>query len=282
MPSEIGRLLDLETLDLRTTKWSGPLPSEIGLCTKVTMLDLWDTDLTGTVPSEIGNVKSLESLTLGSALLAGPLPTEIGRLSRLTTLSLFVLSTTDLIAIPSEVALLSNMRFFYLEGVATPTNTWLADAMVSMTGLTSLSVANNANLFGQESGILPTQIGRLTALESINFFNAGLTGTLPTELARLTKLTYLAFWSNILSGTIPTVLGLLTDLIVLDLSDNLMLTGFVPSEVGSLTKLSVVDFAITSLSQQIPPEVCALGLEVTMSKDDKGQYANAQEIDACK
>ena len=63
MPSEIGRLVDLETLDLRASKWTGPIPSEIGLCTKLTMLDLWDTDLTGTVPTEISNAKSLGTQT---------------------------------------------------------------------------------------------------------------------------------------------------------------------------------------------------------------------------
>ena len=63
IPIEIGRLVDLETLDLRASKWTGPLPSEIGLCTKLTMLDLWDTDLTGTVPTEISNAKSLGTQT---------------------------------------------------------------------------------------------------------------------------------------------------------------------------------------------------------------------------
>ena len=59
MPSEIGRLVDLETLELQVTTLAGQLPSEIGLCTKLTMLDVWRSDLTGTVPTEIGNIKSL-------------------------------------------------------------------------------------------------------------------------------------------------------------------------------------------------------------------------------
>ena len=59
MPSEIGRLVDLEALDLWATSLAGELPSDIGLCTKLTMLDLEGSDLTGTVPTEIGNIKSL-------------------------------------------------------------------------------------------------------------------------------------------------------------------------------------------------------------------------------
>ena len=59
LPSEIGRFVDLETLELERTALAGQLPSEIGLCTKLTMLDVWGSDLTGTVPTEIGNIKSL-------------------------------------------------------------------------------------------------------------------------------------------------------------------------------------------------------------------------------
>ncbi len=74
MPSEIGRLVDLETLDLEVTTLAGQLPSEIGLCTKLKMLDVWGSDMTGTVPTEIGNIKSLGTRTcfLENALTSVP------------------------------------------------------------------------------------------------------------------------------------------------------------------------------------------------------------------
>ena len=190
-----------------------------------------------------------------------------------------------MIAIPSEINLLSNTRALHLEGLATPSNSWMTDALLAMTGLTTLSLHNDANVFGHDSSILPTQIGRHTALESISLVNAGLTGTLPTELALLTTLTSLELWWNHLSGTIPTELGLLTDLVVLDLSENTLLTGFVPSEIGALTNLSVANFAFTRLSQQIPPQVCALGLEVSMTQNinnpDIQMGFDGGYIDAC-
>lgn len=222
-----------------------------------------------------------ESLTLGSVFLAGPLPTQIGQLSRLHTLWVSVLAATEAIVIPSEVTLLSNIRTLHLEGIATPSDTWFTDAFVAMTGLAMLSVGNDANPFGHDSSTLPTEIGRLAALESLTFVNDGWTGTFPTELARLTILTSLELSSNPFTGTIPTELGLLTDLVVLDLSDNSLLTGFVPSEIGALTNLSIANFVMTKLSQQIPPEVCAFGIEVRMSKDPNNCY-NPAFIDACK
>jgi hypothetical protein len=74
MPSEIGRLVDLETLDLQVATLAGQLPSEIGLCTKLKMLDVWGSDMTGTVPTEIGNIKSLGTRTcfLENALTSVP------------------------------------------------------------------------------------------------------------------------------------------------------------------------------------------------------------------
>ncbi|KAI2503353.1 hypothetical protein MHU86_11073 [Fragilaria crotonensis] len=277
MPSEIGRLVDLETLNLRGTKMAGQLPSEIGVCTKLTMLDLLGSELTGTVPTEIGNLNFVESLSVGSVFLAGPLPTEIGHLSRLTSLHMSFFPTTESVAIPSEVALLSNMMHLVFFGIVIPSNTWLTDALVVMTGLTSLVLTNEANINVQHSSTIPTQIGLLTALDDIKLINTGLNGTLPTELARLTKLTFLELWSNDLSGTIPSELGLLTDLAVFNLFYNHMLTGFVPSEVGLLTNLSIVDLRSTGLSIQIPPEVCAHGLEVIMSG-----FGDAWTFDACK
>jgi hypothetical protein len=174
------------------------------------------------------------------------------------------------------------MRSLYLEGIGTPSNTWLTDTVVAMTGLTSLSLGHDTNMYGHDPSAIPTQIALLTALEVLEMANTGLAGTLPTGFGRLTKLTYLDLWANDLSGTIPTEIGLLTDLGVLILFDNLMLTGLVPSEVGSLTKLSVANLALTTVSPQIPPEVCALGLEIKMSEDPYREYANGQYIDACE
>ncbi len=168
-----------------------------------------------------------------------------------------MLSLTEAIAIPSEVTLLSNMRHLDLSGVATPNDAWLVDAMEAMTGLRTLSLGSSE--VPSASSTIPTQIGLLTAMESI-------------------------FLKISLSGTIPTELGLLTDLVALDLSDNQELTGYVPSEVGALTNLSVVNFRRTMLSQQIPPEVCALGLEIRMSEKPLAYVYNVGDavMDACK
>ena len=208
-------------------------------------------------------------------MLAGPLPTEIGHLSRLTELSIDFLLATEVIMIPSEVSLLSNIRHLSLFGIVIPSDTWLTDSLVAMTGLTWLYIASQTVSTKQNSSTLPTQIGLLTSLERISLVNTRLTGTLPTEFGLLTKLANLELSLNDLSGTIPTEIGLLTDLVVLDLSYSPMLTGFVPSEVGALTNLSKLDFHFTSMSAQIPPEVCALGLEVTMS-----ELGNV--VDSCK
>ena len=52
-------------------------------------------------------------------------------------------------------------------------------------------------------GVIPTQLGNLTALEMLDLGGSELTGVVPTQLARLTALTSLDLSDNALSGSLP-------------------------------------------------------------------------------
>ena len=106
-------------------------------------------------------------------------------------------------------------------------------------------------------GVIPTQLGNLTALEVLDLGGSELTGAVPTQLGALTKLTRLDLGDNKLTGVIPTQLGALTALTSLDLSDN-ALTGAVPTELGSLTALTSLDLSDNSLSGNLPEALDAL------------------------
>ena len=72
--------------------------------------------------------------------------------------------------------------------------------------LTFLSIFNH-NL----DGTLPTELGRLTALETIKLGDGNnLSGTLPTELGLLTQLSFFGVKNNLHTGPLPTELGMLT------------------------------------------------------------------------
>ncbi len=100
-------------------------------------------------------------------------------------------------------------------------------------------------------GVIPTQLGNLTALTTLDLGGSELTGGIPTQLGALTKLMQLDLSDNTLTGAIPTQLGSLTALMALDLSDNL-LSGGLPTWTASLTRLTALDVRNNSLGGNLP------------------------------
>ena len=116
--------------------------------------------------------------------------------------------------------------------------------------LKTLNLSNNNQL----TGSIPTEIGNLTALEILNFRSSQINGNLPIEIGNLTDLTSLMLHGNQLTGNIPTQLGNLTNLTHLNLSSNLF-TGNIPSELGSLTNISYFDIEDNQLTGNIPSSI---------------------------
>ena len=116
--------------------------------------------------------------------------------------------------------------------------------------VTALQVGNT----GSESGIsgtIPTQLGSLTSLATLDLNGHDLTGSIPTQLGSLTDLTSIDLSSNRLSGSIPTQLGSLTALTSLDLADN-QLTSSVPAQLGTITGLATLGICNNFLSGSLP------------------------------
>ena len=65
LPSELGRLTNLEYLYLFTNQLSGSLPSSLGNLTNLKELDLRYNQLSGSLPSSLGNLTNLQRLWLG-------------------------------------------------------------------------------------------------------------------------------------------------------------------------------------------------------------------------
>ena len=172
---------------------------------------------------------------------------------------------------PSEIVRLSNMKHLHLERLSTPNTSWLVDAMLAMTALTSLYFQDESSAIGFVPTRVPTEIGSLTALECIDWKDTLMTGTFPMALLRLTTLTHLGLTANDFVGTIPTELGLLKNLNYLAMAVN-KLTGFVPSEIGELSHLGIAEFQFNPLSPPVPPEACALGIKFLTGWDETIGY----------
>ncbi|KAJ3254424.1 hypothetical protein HDU77_004098 [Chytriomyces hyalinus] len=106
----------------------------------------------------------------------------------------------------------------------------------------------------QISGIIPTELGRLSNLASINVYNNTLTGIIPIQLGQLTSLTRLDLYANKLTGNIPTELGRLVNLQYLSLGIN-QLTGVIPTELGRLVSLTQISLARNQLVGSVPTEL---------------------------
>ena len=80
LPTSIGRWVECDTLVLRSAGISGALPTEIGNMAKLETLDLalnkdeeGGSGITGTIPTEIGMLTKLENLVLFENSMQGEL-----------------------------------------------------------------------------------------------------------------------------------------------------------------------------------------------------------------
>ena len=101
------------------------------------------------------------------------------------------------------------------------------------------------------TGTIPSELGSLTNLRSLNLGANGLTGSIPAELGSLANLETLELSNNELTGSIPEELGLLANLESLALSNN-GLTGSIPAELGSLANLRTLELGTNFLTGSIP------------------------------
>ena len=77
-------------LSLRENQLSGRIPSELGKLTNLERLDLYENRLSGEIPPELGNLVSLTALYLRVNQLSGEIPPELGNLADLESLDLRV------------------------------------------------------------------------------------------------------------------------------------------------------------------------------------------------
>jgi len=85
-----------------------------------------------------------------------------------------------------------------------------------------------------------------------------LEGTIPSEIGELTGLVSLDFRNNNIEGTIPTEFGSLASLETLLFDSNDLLSGSIPNDFGNLINLQKLQLQYTGLSGSMPNEICAL------------------------
>ena len=84
----MGRLVNLEILQLTENNLTGPIPDGFGKFRNLRWLYLYDNNLTGSIPPELGTLPKLECLFLNGNSLTGTIPAELGNLPNLQMLHL--------------------------------------------------------------------------------------------------------------------------------------------------------------------------------------------------
>uniref|UniRef100_A0ACD5YWN4 Uncharacterized protein n=1 Tax=Avena sativa TaxID=4498 RepID=A0ACD5YWN4_AVESA len=103
------------------------------------------------------------------------------------------------------------------------------------------------------SGLIPTSIGQLNYLISLDLSRNQLGGEIPTSVKNLPHLEVLSLGHNLLNGSIPNDISQLHSLKVLDLSSNL-LAGEIPRALADLANLTDLFLDNNKLTGKIPAE----------------------------
>lgn len=247
IPPELGRLSNLEELSVDSNRLSGEIPPELGELSNLKVLKLDHNQLSGRIPPELGVLNQLEELKISGNGLTGCVPEQWRNIAAndFEELGLSFCGTGEC----SAGAAIENPEAN--PGLVADCGTLLAirDKLKGDEGFLNWSANRSvAEWIGVTVGGSP---GRVTDL---NIRELKLSGEIPSELSRLSNLETLALAGNRLSGGIPTELGEMERLKTLSLARN-RLTGEIPSELGNLSSLETLALDRNQFTGAIPAEL---------------------------
>jgi Leucine-rich repeat (LRR) protein len=218
---------NLGYLNLNGNELEGKIPSSIINCTMLEALDLGNNKIEDTFPYFLETLPELYVLVLKSNKLQGFVnsSTTNNSFSKLRILDISNNSLSGPLPIGYfnnlEAKMTYNPNIYYMMAV-----TW-EGFETEFTKIQStrriLDLSNN-----KFTGEIPELIGKLKAVQQLNFSHNSLTGHIQSSIGMLTYLESLDLSSNLFTGRIPVQLADLTFLGVLNLSHN-QLEGPIPS-----------------------------------------------------
>lgn len=233
LPSEIGNLVQLDTLILTNNNLTGSIPSEISELENLSVFHLDDNNLTGSIPDGVWNLTNLKELLLNlNPLDPASIPESISNLYQLKVLGMAEINLTG--AIPSQVYTLSHLLNLALYGNELTGS--ISSDIGNLTGLKYLYLNSN-----QLTGAIPPETGTLSYLEELRLDDNQLSETIPAGLGNLKNLNYLNLSENKLTGKVPTEMAQMTKVKECRIDHN-ELTGAIPTDFNSLSSLEIFSF----------------------------------------
>ena len=189
----------VETIYLKSNNLFGAIPSEIGLLTEMDTLDLsenysqWDrTGVGGSLPPEIGDLAELDYMDLSGNSL-GHIPPEIGDLDYISYLNigsnrfdnnslLYICELTTLTYLEADSCLFSGV---------------IPDEVYNLVSLSYLNLSYN-----NFTGSISSDLSNLSTLDTLDLSNNSLSGNIPNEISAISTLNYLNLSNNSFEGSI--------------------------------------------------------------------------------
>ncbi|KAF3682534.1 putative actin-like [Capsicum annuum] len=120
------------------------------------------------------------------------------------------------------------------------------------------------------TGVIPSELGNLTFLVSLDLGSNNFHGNLPQEMAHLHRLKFLDLSFNSFSAEVPSWFGFLHQLQVLKLGNN-SFTGSIPSSFSNMSTLETLNLKFNSIEGQTPKVIGSL---INLSIKDGGEQAH--------
>ncbi len=263
IPPELGDLSNLTYLQFSESRLSGEIPAELGQLSNLTFLHLQDNQLSGTIPAGLGQLPNLISARVENNPLSGCLPKNWAVVARPGTEDLPICSAASG-PISQEEA---DREFRALAALFEDAGgaewkrdvkrNWLSDKPPGEWG--GVRTDDNGYVVSitlfEANGNLPAELGDLMYLRTLYILSpSALTGGIPKELGKLPHLTYLIIGGLSEPGSIPPELSNLSRLRLLGLTGN-QLTGQIPPELGNLSDLRFLNLSINQLGGPVPAEL---------------------------
>ncbi|KAK1582676.1 hypothetical protein Q3G72_017256 [Acer saccharum] len=195
IPREIGEIATLEELVLEDNQLVGSLPENIGNLRNLRRLLLSANNFSGSIPESFGNLKNLTDFRIDGSNLTGKIPDLIGNWTKLTILHLQGTSMEG--PIPSTLSRLTNLTELRISDLSGASSNFpnLRD-MINMARL----ILRNCLI----TGTIPSYLGDLKSLKTLDLSFNQLTGQLPTELQSLeSNIDHIFLTNNSLTGAVP-------------------------------------------------------------------------------
>ncbi|XP_024517432.1 LRR receptor-like serine/threonine-protein kinase ERL1 [Selaginella moellendorffii] len=224
--SAVGRLHQLESLNLSTNCLVGKIPDELANCSQLELLDLQGNSFQGRIPASLGRFEVRRGLNFNIGRNSLQLNPNIDAVRKVLSLQLLDLSRSDL---HGNISTLDQLTGF-MTAVSSDAGKIPIKFELERSGASQdfsfLSLAGNLL-----QGEIPQQLGNLTGLKYLNLSRNRFDGEIPVRIVKLDALQSLDLSENNFTGELPWNLGTLS-LGILDVSYN-NLSGLIPGNLNT-------------------------------------------------